>query len=261
MGKICKKCGKENENNAKFCNNCGAELKEELAENKKDNTYEICLNERTLKKEEKPKKRKAKKKKTKTSNVIFLISIIFIVLFIIIISLYSYTAGNMATQEKLEEIEQSVKYGNYDEATELADKYFLFDKEGKEKAYKTIKFYKNYNREHGTQYDRDKAIEEQEKRQEEEIKSSKVLKIESLSHENEKNGYVNLNIKVKNNTDYTISYVKINIYYLDVNGNIIQSEWTNDSSKIKPGATQTITKYTKLPDGYDSYKVEIEQYH
>lgn len=49
-------------------------------------------------------------------------------------------------------------------------------------------------------------------------------------------------VVVKNNSEKDITYIKINLYFKDDNGNIIGSDWTNDDSIIKPGAKQEITK-------------------
>lgn len=123
MGKICKKCGKENESNAKFCNNCGVELKEELVE------VNVSQKDKSNKK------------------IIIFFSIITLILLIGIFIFASdiYTCGNMSILDKMDSIEELAQDKKYSDATKLADKYFLFNKENKEKAYKKIDFYKNYN--------------------------------------------------------------------------------------------------------------------
>ena len=72
--------------------------------------------------------------------------------------------------------------------------------------------------------------------------------------------YRDINITVQNNGTDNINYVKINLFFKDDSGNIIKSEWTNDSSCIKPNATQVITKMVKQ-DGWYSVNAEIESYH
>lgn len=57
--------------------------------------------------------------------------------------------------------------------------------------------------------------------------------------------YRDILITVENGSEKDIGYIKVNIYYEDEDGNIIKSEWTNDSSTIKPGASQTLEKMTK----------------
>lgn len=123
MGKICKKCGKENENNAKFCNNCGAELKEEL--------IEVNVSQ--------------KDKGNKKIIIFFSILTLILLIGIPIFALDIYTCGNMSILDKMDSIEELAQDKKYSDATKLANKYFLFNKENKEKAYKKIDFYKNYN--------------------------------------------------------------------------------------------------------------------
>lgn len=123
MGKICKKCGKENENNAKFCNNCGAELKEEL--------IEVNVSQ--------------KDKSNKKIIIFFSILTLILLIGIPIFALDIYTCGDMSISDKMDSIEKLAQDKKYSDATKLADKYFLFNKENKEKAYKKIDFYKNYN--------------------------------------------------------------------------------------------------------------------
>lgn len=123
MGKICKKCGKENESNAKFCNNCGVELKEEL--------IEVNVSQ--------------KDKSNKKIIIFFSIITLILLIGIFIFTLDIYTCGNMSILDKMDSIEELAQDKKYSDATKLADKYFLFNKENKEKAYKKIDFYKNYN--------------------------------------------------------------------------------------------------------------------
>ena len=75
--------------------------------------------------------------------------------------------------------------------------------------------------------------------------------------QNKYSGYDNIVIKVKNNGDTTINYVKLDLYYKDKNNNIVKSEWTNDASPIKPGATQKIEKMTDKDDSWNAVTVEV----
>ena len=72
--------------------------------------------------------------------------------------------------------------------------------------------------------------------------------------------YKNINITVQNNGTTNINYVKINLFFENSRGSIVKSEWTNDSSCIKPSATQVITKMVKS-EGWDSVSSEIGEYH
>ena len=53
-------------------------------------------------------------------------------------------------------------------------------------------------------------------------------------------------IYVQNNSNKDISYIRVDIFIKDKNGKIVQSDWTNDSSTIKSGASQNIKKHCKM---------------
>jgi hypothetical protein len=73
-----------------------------------------------------------------------------------------------------------------------------------------------------------------------------AVEIISSSLDYQKNGYYNVIIHFKNNSSETINYVKINMFFKDIDGNVIQSDWTNDSSPVLSGATQRLEKFCKL---------------
>ena len=63
-------------------------------------------------------------------------------------------------------------------------------------------------------------------------------------------------IYVQNNSNKDISYIRVDIFIKDKNGKIIQSDWTNDSSTIKSGASQKIKK--TLQDVRSGNTVEVK---
>lgn len=67
--------------------------------------------------------------------------------------------------------------------------------------------------------------------------------------------YKDINTKITNKSKKNIVYIKLNIYFEDSNGNVVGSDWTNDDSRIKPNATQTISKM--IPKDVKSASVEI----
>lgn len=84
-----------------------------------------------------------------------------------------------------------------------------------------------------------------------------IKKVE-INHKSYSSDYVDIVVTVYNGGSTPINYIKINFDYKDVNGNIIRSDWTNDNSEIKPGASQIITNMTK-EDGWDSVHAEIAE--
>ena len=63
-------------------------------------------------------------------------------------------------------------------------------------------------------------------------------------------------IYVQNNSNKDISYIRVDIFIKDKNGKIVQSDWTNDSSTIKSGASQKIKK--TLQDVRSGNTVEVK---
>ena len=91
MSKICKKCGKENEANAKFCNNCGAELNDETKDK-----LEVS---------------NTQKKSNKKMIIFFSILILILLIGIPIFALDSYTCGDMSILDKMDSIEKLAQDG------------------------------------------------------------------------------------------------------------------------------------------------------
>lgn len=71
-------------------------------------------------------------------------------------------------------------------------------------------------------------------------------------HEN----YADVTIFVHNNSNNDIAYIEVDIFIKDKNGKIVKSDWTNDSSTIKSGASQQID--TILKDVNDGYTVDVK---
>ncbi len=85
--------------------------------------------------------------------------------------------------------------------------------------------------------------------------SVKILKVD-IEYPKYSSDYVDINVTVTNEGEKSISYIKINLFFEDENGKIVKSDWTNDTSIIKPGASQVITKMTET-DGWKTVTAEI----
>ena len=68
--------------------------------------------------------------------------------------------------------------------------------------------------------------------------------------------YADTTVYVHNNSNKDIAYIEVDIFIKDKNGKIVKSDWTNDSSTIKSGASQQID--TTLKDVYDGYTVDVK---
>lgn len=69
--------------------------------------------------------------------------------------------------------------------------------------------------------------------------------------------YYDYEATVQNNSDESLSYIEINIYLMDVNDNIIYTDWTNWSGDLPPGATTVLDTVIPYQSGTVSYKVSI----
>ena len=90
----------------------------------------------------------------------------------------------------------------------------------------------------------------------EDYQSVKITDV-AIKNRGSYSNYSDVLITVKNNSEKDIRYIQVNIYYKDYNGTIIKSDWTNDNSIIKPGASQTLECMSKR-DGWKNVECEIE---
>ena len=72
--------------------------------------------------------------------------------------------------------------------------------------------------------------------------------------------YLDIKTTIKNVSNKSINYIKLNLYFKDGNGNIVDSDWTNCSATIKPNATQIITKTVKITGDWKTVRVEVDNY-
>lgn len=85
------------------------------------------------------------------------------------------------------------------------------------------------------------------------------LIITDTKETNYSGGYHDIEITVKNVSSENINYVKIGLDFMNENGDIIQSDWTNDNSVIKPKSQQTISKKVSDKIKYKTVKPEIQE--
>lgn len=193
----------------------------------------------------------ALKKKKKKSIIII---IVVILICIIIGGGYYFTENYQIPDYKANFIQDEIDKGNYSKAIDLANKYYKNDTYKRDTRIEEI----NAMQVFGV-----KSMSEVKKKQEEKeynelkqvVDELKNLPIENVECVSRGNGFTDVNITIRNKGDNNVNYVKINLYYYDENNNVIQSEWTNDSSTILPNATQTITKMTNVQ--FSTVKAEI----
>ena len=83
--------------------------------------------------------------------------------------------------------------------------------------------------------------------------TSQGLKITGCSYSSSED---KIRITVKNNSGVDLSYIRVEIYGIDSNGDTILSDYTNHASTIRDGAMQTLETYV---DYANSYEVEITE--
>lgn len=72
--------------------------------------------------------------------------------------------------------------------------------------------------------------------------------------------YIEFNGTIQNNTDYTVTYLEYNISISDKNHDSINSEWSNWSGTLKPGAQIRVSTRFKKYDDYEYYNAEVTDY-
>ena len=90
------------------------------------------------------------------------------------------------------------------------------------------------------------------------IFSSKKLVIQS-GHKLKIDGdYAYITGRVKNVSDKPISYFEIRVDYLDDDGNVLDSDYTNDGLKLNPGEQRSFEIMSKV-DSFKDYSLSIGQ--
>lgn len=85
-------------------------------------------------------------------------------------------------------------------------------------------------------------------------------KIKVIEQNLDKDGkYYDYNVTLKNNSDSTVDYIKINIYLMDENKKIIHTDWTNWTGSLLPDASVKIDTMIDYVKGVKQYRVEIQE--
>lgn len=235
----CKDCGYENKEGAKFCNQCGATLEQNHNEN--NSASEII-----------------KERKTTLKNLILgkhkkarVISLIVAVIFsICYIGYFNYGIG-MPEHQKNNRINNLVSAKKYNEARSMNDRYF----KGTDKV-TTLTHDLHKNVIDTCEITNTGNLEEAMNRYNELKDLVKIIKTKIVSPKYSSD-YKTIQITVQNNSKENLNYVKIGLDFKDSSGKIIQSDWTNNDSVIKPGATQTLEKMVSKNIKFDTVHSEV----
>ena len=72
------------------------------------------------------------------------------------------------------------------------------------------------------------------------------------------NNETRVNVTVKNNTNKTTRYIRVDVFFYDSEGNQVDTEWTNTSDKLKSGGTMDFTiSVRNLSSSVEKYSVEV----
>ncbi|NRU52576.1 FxLYD domain-containing protein [Clostridium beijerinckii] len=189
------------------------------------------------------------------------ISMIIFAIFIMILSIsyilyFNYGIG-MSEKQKTTRINALIADKNYNKARELNNIYFNENDE-KNKALNNL-FVATINLCEQTQTKNLEEATNQYNDVKKKVDALKIIKVD-IKKEKYNSNYHNIEVTIQNNSDKNINYVKIGLDFKDKDGNIIQSDWTNDSSTIKPNAKQTIKKMESNDIKYDTVQANIEEF-
>lgn len=205
----------------------------------------------------------------KKNIVGLLIVAIFILIVIIGFKVYQNRTGfGLSEDNKIAKINDLVIDKKYDEANNLNYVYFKDDEEKyddiDDKIYECqYKGLSNFE-EVDIKREKEKQLKTQKVQKEPkmiEVKPKAEIVDFTIEGTDATNSYINVKPVIKNIGNIDINYVKVNIYELDDNNNIVNSYWTNDNACIKPNATQTLSKMIKNSNPPKRYSVELAEYH
>lgn len=169
-----------------------------------------------------------KKGKGKKKFIIIIAAILIVVAGV----LFARSQGfGLTDDEKNERIARAYVNDGYDAAMELVVKYYGTDSD---MAYTWAAFILDM--------EDDEIIEE----------------LEIVEHSMVLDGdYYYYDAQVKNNSDATITYMRIDIYMYNEDGEIMDTDWTNWSGTLPPGASTHIDAMVRDTGGLERFREEI----
>lgn len=103
-------------------------------------------------------------------------------------------------------------------------------------------------------------VEEQQAKQEQErakkLEAASKITITGTSASATTSNINIITTTINNASDLTANYIELAIYVYDSNGNMIHSDWTNESN-VSGNSTRINTAYVSMPENAVSYEVEI----
>jgi hypothetical protein len=105
----------------------------------------------------------------------------------------------------------------------------------------------------------DKITQEEHRRKQEMEDYIKNISIEKNKGIIDRYGYWHINVRVKNNGNKTIEYIKIKAVIADKNNKFIDTFYTNSIDKIYPGLSKELEFSHMSQKDHDKYAIVIEE--
>lgn len=171
--------------------------------------------------------------------------ILFVCLLIIFLLVGCEQNTELDVDPREKEVVQLVVREKYEEAISKAKE--LYEGEELDEMLDWINSYAKRNKEH------EKWVKEQF----EDMYPSTKLEIQSGYTYKIKGNYVYITGRVKNVSDSDISYFEIRVDFLDNEGNVLDSDYTNDGLTLKPGEMREFEIMHRWSDDYKKYSLSI----
>ena len=226
----CPECGKQISDQAEACPNCGYPLKAKKEQQQKESVKILAEQEE---KTSDPVENGEKTNRKRKSKWIALISVAVLAVVGLFIWM-SFPSIFLSDEAKDERIAQAYANDGYDAALDLVCEYY------------------------GDSEETTLWILALGKKENEKLVDQIEIVSQDLTLKNT-GKYYDYTVTVKNNSNQTVNYIKVNIYLQDKDKNIIQSEWTNWSGNLPAGASTNLAKMIEYREGIEYYTVSVDE--
>lgn len=195
---------------------------------------------------------------------------IYLTVFTIIVTLGIFTYYNYASpsvKSVYNEVVKLIDEEKYSEVNSYIESKYskssIFENLNQKKQEEVHELYKTYlekvfYEKTGITFEKYLELQKEEKAKEDAKKNVYVSKIDCVQTSSS-GKYLDVNTTIKNDSNQTIRYIKLNLYFKDENGNIVKSDWTNDNSLILPNASQVVRKMATWSGEWSHVTAEIDE--